>query len=128
MSGERLVAPGLIRAQLEKAASEQLGRTVRVGAIEFIPWTLELTIRDLAVASRDGSRTQFGFKRLYINAELESLIRLAPVVEAITLDVPQVRLTHLGGGKYDIGEGSTTRSHRPRKDGDRSGDRDSILR
>ena len=97
-----LVAPGLIRSQLEKAASEQLGRKVSVGAVEFIPWTLELTIRDLAIASQDGARAQFEFKRFYVNAELESLLRLAPVLDAVVLDAPHLRLAHLGGGKYDI--------------------------
>ena len=97
-----LVAPGLIRSQLEKAASEQLGRKVRVGAVEFTPWTLELTVRDLAIASLDGARTQFEFKRFYVNAELESLFRLAPVVGAMALESPRLRVAHLGAGKYDI--------------------------
>jgi uncharacterized protein involved in outer membrane biogenesis len=35
-------------------------------------------------------------------AELQSLVRMAPVVDAITVDGPVARLTHLGGGRYDI--------------------------
>ena len=97
-----LAGPALIRGQLEKIASEQLGRKVTLGAVDFKPWTLELTLSDLAIADQAGSRTQFGFKRLYVNAELESLLRLAPVVDAMALDAPVLRLTHLGGGKYDI--------------------------
>ena len=97
-----LAGPALIRGQVEKIASEQLGRKVTLGAVDFKPWTLELTLSDLAIADQAGSRTQFGFKRLYVNAELESLLRLAPVVDAMALDAPVLRLTHLGGGKYDI--------------------------
>ncbi len=41
-----LVGPALIRSQLERVASDQLGRKVSVGAVEFTPWTLELTIHD----------------------------------------------------------------------------------
>jgi hypothetical protein len=97
-----LVAPGLIRSQIEKQASEQLGRKVTLGSVDFKPWTLELTLSDLAIANQAGSGPQFAFKRLHVNAELESLLRLAPVVDAVALDAPVLRLTHLGGGKYDI--------------------------
>lgn len=97
-----LFVPALLKQQLEQAASEQLGRKVSVGQIDFKPWTLELAIHDLAIASQDGASTQLQFKRLYANAEMESLLRLAPVVEALTLDGLQIRLTHFGGGKYDV--------------------------
>ena len=33
---------------------------------------------------------------------LSNVLRLAPVVETVTLDAPRLRLVHLGGGKYDI--------------------------
>ena len=97
-----LALPGLIRSQLEKHATEQLGRKVTVGAVDFRPWTLELTLSDLAIANQAGSQAQFEFKRLYVNAELESLLRLAPVVDAVRLEGPVLRLTHLGGGRYDV--------------------------
>jgi len=97
-----LVGPPLIRSQIEKAATEQLGRKVSIGALEFTPWTLELAIHDLAIASQDGASAQFQFKRLYANAELESLLRLAPVIDTVSLDAPRLRLVHLGNGKYDI--------------------------
>ena len=82
------VVPPLLKRQLVQSASAELGRTLTVGDIDFKPWSLELTVRDLRVATQDGSATQFGFKRLYVNAELESLLRLAPVVDALQLDAP----------------------------------------
>jgi len=97
-----LAGPALIRSQIEKIASEQLGRKVTVGAVDFKPWTLELTVSDLAIANQAGSQAQFQFKRLYVNAELESLVRLAPVIQAVTLEAPLLRLTHWGAGKYDV--------------------------
>ena len=41
-------------------------------------------------------------KRIYINAEMESLLRLAPVAGAIQIDEPVLSLTHLGDGRLDI--------------------------
>ena len=97
-----LAVPPRVKSQVEKAASAQLGRKVTLGGVDFKPWTLELTLSDLAIATADGSADQLRIKRLYIDAELQSLLRRAPVVDAIAVDSPAVRLTHLGGGKYDI--------------------------
>ena len=97
-----LVAPWLIKNQLQTTIGEQLGRRATVGQINFQPWTLELTIHDLVIASQDGASSQFQLKRIYANAEIESLFRLAPVVETLRLEGPQLRLTRLGAGKYDI--------------------------
>jgi hypothetical protein len=97
-----LVVPPLLRHQVEKIATEQLGRNVSLGKVEFSPWSMELTVHDLAVAKADGSAPQLGIQRIYVNAELESIFRLAPVMDAITIDAPQLNLTHLGDGRYDI--------------------------
>ncbi len=97
-----LAVPPLLRHQVEKIATEQLGRNVTLGKVEFSPWSLELTVHDLAVAKADGSAPQLAIQRIYVDAELESIFRLAPVVDAIAIDAPKVSLTHLGNGRYDI--------------------------
>jgi hypothetical protein len=97
-----LVVPPLLKSQALKAASAQLGRDVSIGAVDFKPWTLELTVQDVAVAGRDGGPPQLAIRRIYMDAELQSLLRLAPVIDAIAVEGPVARLTHLGGGRYDI--------------------------
>jgi hypothetical protein len=109
--------PAILKSQLEKGVSEKLGRQVTVGAIDFKPWSLELTLSDLAVAragAAAGTSTQtfpqespqnipqISIKRIYIDAELQSLLRLAPVVDAIEVNEPLLLLTHRGDGRYDI--------------------------
>lgn len=109
--------PVLLKAQIERAGSEKLGRQVTVGAVDFKPWSLELTISELAIAkahSPSGAVSQAAsvgtaqalpqlkIKRLYIDAEMQSLLRLAPVADAIAVDAPVLSLTHLGEGRYDI--------------------------
>ncbi len=111
------LVPGIAKSRIEKIASEKLGRQVTVGAIDFKPWSLELTVNDLAIArsevktdsktgtSQPGSpqkTPQLSVKRIYIDAELESLLRLAPVADAIQVDEPVASLTHFGQGRYDI--------------------------
>ena len=97
-----LALPSLLKSQIQKAGSEALGRTVTVGTVEFTPWTLELTVNDVQVAAADGKSAQLSIARLYVDAEMQSLWRLAPVVDAITVDQPHLSVTHLGDGHYDI--------------------------
>ena len=97
-----LAVPLLLKGPLERAASEQLGRAVTVGAIDFKPWTLELALRDVAVAGLDGAPPQLTIGRIYADGELQSLLRLAPVVDAFTVENPVLRLTHRGDGRYDV--------------------------
>ncbi|PIF27543.1 uncharacterized protein DUF748 [Acidovorax sp. 56] len=100
-----LSVPALVKGPLERLASEQLGRTVTVGSLDFKPWSLELTLRDIAVAGAKGSEAgpaQLTIGRVYVDAELQSLLRLAPVVDAFTVENPVLRITHLGQGRYDV--------------------------
>ncbi|WP_369647271.1 DUF748 domain-containing protein [Variovorax sp. V118] len=97
-----LAVPPIAKSQLQKIASEKLGRQVTVGKIDFKPWTLELALNDLRIATADGKQPQVAIKRIYADAELQSLFRLAPVIDAVTVEAPAVLLTHLADGKYDI--------------------------
>ena len=97
-----VAVPPIAKSQIQKIASEKLGRQVTVGKIDFKPWTLELTVDDLSIATRDGSQPQFHVARLYADAELQSVLRLAPVIDAVRVEAPVVKLTHLADGKYDI--------------------------
>ena len=100
-----LAVPPLVRNQIEKQASEALGRAVTVGRVDFKPWTLELTLDDIAVARAPGIKDaspQLEIKQLYIDAELQSLWRMAPVMDAFEVKSPHLNVTHLGGGRYDI--------------------------
>lgn len=96
-----LALPPLVKGPLERIASEQLGRTVTVGGIDFEPWSLEIALRDVAVAGANGA-PQLTIGRVYADGELQSLLRLAPVVDAFTIENPVLRITHLGDGRYDV--------------------------
>lgn len=97
-----LAVPPILKSQLQKIASEKLGRQVTVGKIDFKPWTLELALNELRIATADGQGAQVQIGRVYADAELQSVLRLAPVIDAVTIERPVIALTHLAGGKYDI--------------------------
>ena len=96
-----LAMPPVLKWQLEMRASAILGRQVTVERVDFRPWSLELTLEGLRVAGASGGE-QFSLARFHVNAELQSLFRLAPVLDAVVLEQPRLRVRHLGEGRYDV--------------------------
>lgn len=97
------VVPTVLRYVLHNTVSEQLGRELSVGKIDFKPWTLELELRDLRMAAdTSGKEPQLEIQRLYIDAELQSLWHLAPVIDALQIDGPTLRLSRTSAGQTDF--------------------------
>lgn len=95
--------PPLVKSQGERRLGDWLGREVRIGRVEFAPWALALTVHDLEIGAAGGAApAQLRIGRLHVNAELRSLLRLAPVVQALEVDAPQLRLTRSAEGRYDV--------------------------
>lgn len=94
--------PPLLKWQLERQATAALGRQVSVERVEFKPWSLELELRGLRLLDAQGQGEQFTLERLYLDLDARSLLRLAPVLDALEFDRPHFRLRHLGDGRYDI--------------------------
>lgn len=97
--------PPLLKSQIEQHASAALGRPVTVGRIDFTPWTLELTAEQLAIGAAPGAASAeplLTITRLHANADLRSVLNLAPVLTALEIDQPEVRLTRTATGHYDI--------------------------
>ena len=98
-----LAVPPLLKSQAQQRLGALLGRSVSIGAVEFRPWSLELTLHDVAVAGPEGAATPLlRWSRAYVNADAASLWRRAPVIAGLELDGLQVHLTHLAPGRYDI--------------------------
>jgi uncharacterized protein involved in outer membrane biogenesis len=97
-----LGVPPLLKWQLQKQATAALGRTVTVEQVSFHPWSLELTLQGLNIAHANADAPQLSIDRVHVDAELQSLFRLAPVLDAVTLEHPQVHVRHLGEGRYDV--------------------------
>ena len=71
----------------QKQLGELLGRKVTIERIRINPFALSVTIGDFRIYEPDQVTPFFGFSRLYVNAELSSVFRRAPVVKEIALDV-----------------------------------------
>lgn len=97
-----VAVPPIARSQIERLASEALGREVTVARVDFSPWTLEMTLHGLSIASQGAGEPQAQVERIYIDAELQSLWRLAPVIDAIEVDGPVLRVAQTSAGYYDV--------------------------
>jgi uncharacterized protein involved in outer membrane biogenesis len=99
-----LAVPPIVKSQAEQRLTSLLGREVHIGKIGFSPWSLQLTLEQLSVASAAGgtSPPQLSVARLMANADMRSLLRLAPVIEALEIDTPVVRVARIADGRYDF--------------------------
>ncbi|WP_168224804.1 DUF748 domain-containing protein [Rhodoferax aquaticus] len=97
-----LGVPPLVKHLAQQQGEKALGRKVTVGAVSFKPWSMELTVTDVAVATADGQAKQLSLAKVYANAQWESVWRMGPVFDAVTVQDPVVQITHLGDGRYDI--------------------------
>ncbi|MEG1769567.1 MAG: DUF748 domain-containing protein [Comamonas sp.] len=98
-----LAVPAVLKSQIQRLGSEKLGRAVTLESVQFKPWTLELTLNGLRIAGLDGAQQPLlSVQRIYMDAEMQSLLRLAPVVDAIEVDAPVVHLAQTSAGHYDI--------------------------
>ena len=97
-----LVAPPIVRAQLERILGEQLGRQVTIERVRIDPFALSASVHNFKLREQDGSATAVSFDELYVNVTLSSLFRLAPVVESVRLSKPFVRVVRYDEKSYNF--------------------------
>ena len=101
-----VAAPPLMRAQSQNRLSAALGRPVTIETVDFKPWSMELTVRGLAIGPAPGAAASapplLQVARLYANGDWRSALRFAPVVANLEIDAPQVHVARTGPGRYDI--------------------------
>lgn len=98
--------PGYIRAKMENGLSASLHRPVTVRSIDIQPYTLEFTVHGFRVEEKlsdsDAGHDLLSFEELYVNVSGASLTKGAPVVSAVTLRGPSVRLVREGENRFNI--------------------------
>ena len=97
-----LVAPPIVRHELEQILARELGRKVTVEQVRINPFALSAAVRNFRLKERDGSTDAVSFEELGVNVTLSSLIRFGVVVESVQLSKPYVRLVRYEDGKYNF--------------------------
>ncbi|MDP2604606.1 MAG: DUF748 domain-containing protein [Deltaproteobacteria bacterium] len=97
-----LVAPLLLRSKLAAVLSDKLHRTVTIEQIRINPYTMTATIRGFLMKERQSAATAVSFDEIYVNLELESLFRLAPVLKELRLVKLYINLVRNENGAYNF--------------------------
>ncbi len=98
-----LAVPPLLKWQAQLRLTEALGRNVTIGRVDFKPWALALAVDDLVIAgAAPAGEPLLKVARLRADLSLSSLLRRAPVIEALELDAPQLRVARTEAGHYDV--------------------------
>ncbi|HTV84452.1 MAG TPA: DUF748 domain-containing protein [Dyella sp.] len=96
------IAPGILKSQIEKQASAQLQRPVSIGAVHINPYTLRIAVDKLHIGERDGTTPFIDVDELVVNASWGSLFRMAPVLDELTVQHPQIHITRTGPQTFNF--------------------------
>jgi hypothetical protein len=114
--------PGYAKSKLETMLSEALHRPVTVQAIEIQPFTLELTVRGFRIGEKpdsvDAGSALFSVDELYANLSSASIVKRAPVVSALSIREPSIRLVREGEQRFNITDVVEELLNRPEKPDD----------
>jgi uncharacterized protein involved in outer membrane biogenesis len=96
------IAPSLIKNQLQKQLSAQLDRPVTIGAIHVDPYTLRIAVDKLHIGERDGTSPFIDVDNLVVNASWGSVFRMAPVLDELSVQHPQIHITRTGPQAFNF--------------------------
>ena len=97
-----LAAPPLIRGKVASALSDKFHRQVSIEQIKINPYALSLTVRGFLMKERQSASPAVSFDELYVNLELQSIFRLAPVIKALQIAKPYISLIRNDDRKYNF--------------------------
>ncbi len=92
------IVPPIAKPYLTAALSKELKREVTIESLRINPFALSATVRGFVMQDRPGPEPALTFDELYVNLSLGSLFRLAPVVEAVRLVKPHLRIVRKEDG------------------------------
>ncbi len=98
-----LLAPRLIRSQIEDFGQQHYGRKPGVGRVSFNPFTFALEVHDFEFKDSNGA-PMFSFKRLLVNLDLSSIWRRGASFHAIELENPAGRTLVRADGSLNLAE------------------------
>ena len=99
-----LVLPYFARPRLERALSTALDRKVTIERLAIDPFALSTTLSGVSIAERGEGAPVLKLDELYVNAELMSLFRWAPVINEIKLTRPSLRVLRNEDKSYNFSD------------------------
>ena len=95
------VVPPLVKGKVETELSKALHRPVTIEKLGFNPYVLSLTVRGFTLKEPAGDAPAITFDELYVNLSSFSIFRLAPVLDAVRLVKPHIRIVRNADKTYN---------------------------
>jgi uncharacterized protein involved in outer membrane biogenesis len=99
-----LALPLLLKPVLEDRLSTALARKVSIESLKFNPFAISATLGNVSVGERGEGPPMLTIGELYINGEMASLLRWAPVVSALRVTRPALNLVRNADKTYNISD------------------------
>jgi len=97
-----LVAPPLLRGRIANALSTKLHREVSIQQLKLNPYKLTVAVRGFLMKERQSQSPALSFDELFVDLDIRSLLRIAPVIEELRLAKPYLNLVRNDNGKYNF--------------------------
>jgi hypothetical protein len=98
------VAPPIVRSQAEKVLTRELGRVTTIEKVAINPFAPSITVSGFKVLEADGKEAFLSFDELFVRASYTSVFRLAPVIDAVRLSKPQVRIVRTAAQRFNFSD------------------------
>ena len=99
-----LVLPLVLRPTLENSLSAALDRKVSIGKLQTNPFALSATLHDVSIGARGDGPPLLTLAEVYVNGELASLFRWAPVIGALKVTQPSLHLVRNADKTYNVSD------------------------
>jgi len=97
-------APPLIKSQLQSRLGAMLDRPVTVGDVHLNPFSLKLGLDRLHIGEHDGMTPFVDIDQVVVNASWASLFRMAPVLDELTVQHPQLHITRTAAQQFNFSD------------------------
>jgi len=97
-------APPIIKSQLQTRLTAMLGRPVSVARVHLDPFTLRLQLDGVHIPGHDGRSPFVDVDQMVINASWTSLFRMAPVLDALSLQHPQLHIARTAPQQFNFSD------------------------
>lgn len=111
------VVPPVAKSLIVKQAGKALGREVSIDRLAVNPFALSATVSGVRLYEAGSKEVFASLDELYVNVESSSIWNLAPVVGALKVSAPKVKIVRLPGDRFNFSDILETLARQPKSEG-----------
>jgi hypothetical protein len=111
------IVPPVAKSLIVKQAGKALGREVSIDKLSVNPLALSATVSGFRLYEAGSKDVFVSVDELYVNVESSSLWNLAPVVGALKVTGPKVKIVRLPDDRFNFSDILETLARRPKSEG-----------